>query len=232
MTPRTFIGLGVAALSVALVWGLQGAAGKPHNTSRAGSLGPVVDDPKEALEEKRFQDATAGLDFTGSAVRVTAPVRHDRTKALAAYKAGERILATENVWFTAVGNFRDAVVADPSYAPAFEAMSRAFLLEGDVEHSEKALKAALIADPHFDKAQFSLGLSRQANGDYEGALEQWNALALRNPAYPDTYARMSIASYYKHDYSSAWKYLDEAQRRKQNVPPQFIPLLKEAAPRP
>jgi hypothetical protein len=43
---------------------------------------------------------------------------------------------------------------------------------------------------------------------------------------------MAIASYYAQDYASAWRYLDEAERRRQDVPPQFKPLLKEVAPRP
>ena len=60
----------------------------------------------------------------------------------------------------------------------------------------------------------------------------WKDLAKRDPAYPDLYGRMAVVCYYDHDYKSAWANLDEADKRKQNVPPQFRTLLKEVAPRP
>lgn len=184
------------------------------------------------MEEKWLEEATKGLSFTAdSVVPVTKRVA-DRSAAIAKTTAADKSLNTENIWFKAAGMFRDAIVLDPSYAPAYEGLGRSLLMEGNLDMVEAALKTAIRLDPNQDKARFEYGMIVQMRGDFTGCVKVWKELVDRNPAYPDAYARMSVASYFAHDYDAAYAYLAEADKRKQNVPSQFRPLLKEAAPRP
>ena len=94
---------------------------------------------------------------------------------------------------------------------------------------EAALRTAIEHDPRYGKARFELGALAQKRGDYGEAIQIWKELVKRDPNYPDVFARLSIASYVKGDSKGAWTYLAEADKRRQNVPPQFRSLLKEAS---
>jgi hypothetical protein len=200
-----------------------------HRT--AGQL-PTVGEPGDRLEEAHLASAVKGLDFGSGRVRATAHLPGGRSKAREAARLGERSLVVENIWFRAAEHFRDAILADPTYAPAHEGLARSLLMQGNPRLAAAALRTAISLDPDLSSARFELGGLAQMKGDYSGAVAIWKALVARNPDYPDAYARMAIASYFGNDPASAWKYLAEADRRKQNVPPQFRDLLKQVAPGP
>jgi tetratricopeptide (TPR) repeat protein len=204
------------------------AADKPKD----GGLMPVSQDPREQLDEQRLENATRGLSFNSGVVTVTTTRAADRAKSISASQVAEKSFNVDNTWFKAAGLFRDAILADPSYAVPYEGLARSFLLEGKVNYAEAALKTAVSLDPNFNKARFELGVVRQKQDDNAGAVSIWKELVKRDPAYPDAYARMAVSSYFAQDFKAAWTYLDEADKRKQNVPPQFRDLLKEVAPRP
>jgi tetratricopeptide (TPR) repeat protein len=139
---------------------------------------------------------------------------------------------TQNLRIKAAGLFRDAILADPTLAAAYEGIARSLLTEGNYPLVEASLETALDLDPGMDRARFDLGAVAQMQGDYDRAVETWGALAALQPDYPEVYARMAIAAYYDQDFEAARSYLSEADKRKQNVPPQFRDLLRKAGNRP
>ncbi|MBS1713192.1 MAG: hypothetical protein JST30_02520 [Armatimonadetes bacterium] len=197
-----------------------------------GGAKPLVN-PKEKLEEQRMEQATAGLDLSGPTVKVVAKgVTPDKARAAKLRALADAELSSRNVWFLAVGAYRDAVLADPADPRPYVGLAKAFLIESETVPAEKALRTAVTLDPKAKEARFMLGTLRQGAADYEGALAEWRTLAGIDPDYPQVLARLAVASYYTEDYRSAWGYVDQAEARKQPVPPQFKSLLKEAAPRP
>ncbi|MBX3117600.1 MAG: tetratricopeptide repeat protein [Fimbriimonadaceae bacterium] len=193
---------------------------------------PPTQNPKERQDEERLSAAIEGLSFASGAVKVISPQRADRSKSIKLTQAAEKCLNVDNVWFKAAGLFRDAILADPSHAPAYEGLSRAIVLEGGTDLASAALNTAISLDPGFLKARYELGVVTQMTGDYKGAIQAWKELVARDPNYPDAYARLAIASYFDQDFKSARMYLEEADKRKQSVPPQFRDLLQEVSTKP
>lgn len=222
--------LGVCTAGI-IVLASQSPEKKSQEAIPPSGLSPV-ESPKEKLDEERLEAAIKGLDVNGSTIKLKAQVTANRAQAVKANQIAETSLNTENTWFKAAGLFRDAILKDPSFAAPYEGLARSVLLEGNTKLAETALRTAVSLDPKFDQARFELGTVIQMRGDYAGSVAEWKKLVDRNPAYPDAYARMSVASYFAQDYKMAYVYLDEAQKRKQNVPSQFPGLLKEVAPRP
>lgn len=188
--------------------------------------------PKEQLDEQRMEEATKGLVFgphgiTVAQTRTPDPVRGEQLR-----KSAEKVAMTTNAAFILAGAYRDAILADPSNAKSYEGLARAFLSEGETSRAKPALETAVKLDPRFTQARYELGMVHQMGSDYAGAVAEWKELAAIDPTYRDVFARMAIASYYASDFGSAYGYLAEADKRKQNVPSQFRGLLKEAAPRP
>ncbi len=176
--------------------------------------------------------ALAGLSFSADGVRVSGRPLTNRAKSIRALQVAERALTVENTPVKAAGLFRDAILADPTYALPYEGLARALTVKGDAKIVEAALRTAIKLDPTLERAQFLLGTSAQMRGDYDAALSAWKQLVAQNPDYPDAYARMAIAAYYQGDATAAHRYLREADRRKQNVPPQFRELLRQGRPQP
>jgi len=199
-------------------------------TKRVGQL-PHIKVAGEGFEEAHLMSATSGLDFTSGVVRVTRHLSGGRARALDDICLAEQALSVENVWFKAAGYFRDAILADPTYAPAYEGLARSVFVEGEWTVAEAALRTAISLDPNLGKARFQLGAVAERRGEYATAIAVWQDLVAREPDYPDVYSRMAIASYFGHDFSSAWSYLVEADKRGENVPSQFRDLLQQVAPR-
>lgn len=191
-----------------------------------------VTSPDERLDDQRQEAATKGLIFTSDGVTVETPKAADPEKAETLRQNAEQQMQTRNVWFEAVGNFRDAILLDPKNAKSYEGLARAFLIEGKTGEAKAALSTAVKLDNHLSPAHYELGMVHQMDSDYAGAVVEWKNLAAYDPGYKDVYARMSIASYYAQNYSDAWTYLGTADKYKQSVPPQYRNLLKEVAPRP
>lgn len=229
----TLLGIGS---SLALVSLLASGCGSPVESASSKNPGagaePETRNLKEEIEEKWMADAIKGLTFNAGGVAPTVRTKSDRGLAVVKTEAANQSYEKENIWFKAAGMFRDAILLDPSYAPAYEGLARTLMVEGGPTYAEPALKTALKLDPSFDKARFELGTVEGMKGDNKSSIETWKELVKRSPDYPDAFARLSIASYFEHDYDSAYQYLAEADKRKQNVPSQFRPLLKEAAQRP
>jgi tetratricopeptide (TPR) repeat protein len=181
-----------------------------------------------ARTESRIEQAVEGLIIVSGEIKTKA-VRQGRASALQLVEAAESV---NNTPVRAAGFFRDAILADPSYSPAYIGLAQSLRLEGKAELAQAALRTAIRLDPKCDQALFELGSNRQMQGDYAGALESWKALVARTPSYPEAYARMAIAAYFAEDLANARKFLAEADQRKQNVPPQFRKLLREAGPKP
>lgn len=198
--------------------------------------GPGVRVADTQLPPKKVDDrmaaALAGLHFSQDGVRLAARPLTNRAKAIRLLQTAERALTVENTPVKAAGLFRDAILADPTFALPYEGLARALMVKGDHKVVEASLKTALRLDPKLDRAQFLMGTSAQMRGDYDGALLAWRHLVQQNPDYPDAYARMAIAAYYGGDLTAANDYLREADRRKQNVPPQFRDLLRQGRPQP
>ncbi|MCW5939810.1 MAG: tetratricopeptide repeat protein [Fimbriimonadaceae bacterium] len=229
---KPWAGLVVALITTALA----GCVPKDNAglTSGSGGASPVEDgaSPKSRLESQRLADATRGLRFTRDQVEVTARTSNDRPAAVAKTASAVKVMNERNIWFVAVGAFRDAVLADPRYAPAYVGLADALLMEGKTDLAQAALRTAVRLDGRDPEARYRLGLLRQMDSDYAGAVLEWTEVVKFAPDHADVYARMAIASYYARDYRSAWEYLSQAEARKQNVPPQFKPMLLEVSPRP
>ncbi|HVT11303.1 MAG TPA: hypothetical protein VHE55_03475 [Fimbriimonadaceae bacterium] len=192
---------------------------------RAGSANPA-----EELDEQRLATATQGLRKANGFIVVAKPQAPNAKAGESLRQKAEAVTEQRNTWFVSVAAFRDAILADPNNAKSYEGLARAFLMEGMTNEAEPALATALKIDPKFGKARYELGIVKQMDSDYAGAVAEWKTLTQTDPGYGDVYARMAIASYYIHDYPSAWQYLATADKRHQNVPPQFRDLLKEADP--
>lgn len=224
-----WIGLGLVA---ALAFGCASTEPKKEGEAKGSNLGPVVKNPKEKLNEERLKAATKGLDFKGGVVTVTVNRTPDRNAALNLVKLADRSYNVDNVWFEAAGKYRDVILADPSYAPAYIGLAKSVMLEGEVKIAEACYRTAVAKDPNNGQARFELGVIVQGLGDNKGAIAVWKELAQRQPTYPGVHTRLAIASHFDQDYKAAWAYLAEADKRKEQVPPQFRDILKEVAPRP
>ena len=199
-----------------------------EGATRASAQLPV----QGGREQGRMEAAIEGLSFRAGVVEVAEPPRRERPAAIRLLRAAEGALSVENARVKAAGLFRDAILADPGYAPAYEGLARALIVEGDPELVAAALHTAVKLDPDFDLARWELGIAAQMRGDYAAAVSEWASLVERNPDYPEVYARMAIASYFDNDLVAAQIYLLEADKRKQSVPPQFRTLLSQAVPHP
>jgi len=231
VTTKSLLSSFVALIAGSAVIGCSPSVA-PSTAENQGGSKPVVD-PKERLEEERMEEATAGLDLSGPTVKVKgASVAADRAKATRLLAKADAELTSRNVWFLAVGAYRDAILADPSNARAYLGLAKGFLIESETARAEKALRTAVQLDPKAKEARFLLGTLRQGEADYQGAIGEWKALAGMDPDYPQVYTRLAVASYYAQDYRAAWSYVGQAESHRQPVPPQFKSLLKEAAPRP
>ncbi|MCW5937224.1 MAG: hypothetical protein KIT11_07960 [Fimbriimonadaceae bacterium] len=213
------LGLAIAGCGTGEVARIQ-----PHG--RGGAT--PVESPKEKLEEQRMADATRGLVIT-NLVRTQTNQPADRAKAINLTAKADEVYQIENSWFLSVGAYRDAVLADPSYAPAYVGMGNAFLLEGKTDHAKAAYRTALAKDAKNLEAGYQLGLVAQMDGDYRGAVAQWRGVVSLTPTYKDTFARMALASYFAEDYDAAWTYLNKAKGLRQDIPAQFEGLLREAS---
>lgn len=206
----------------------------------AGCAPPVQSPPLLATQLPPLQSGTRdpiaaavqGLSYGTGRLVVSVDVAHDAAKAKRAFDAAQHALNVENIPVKAAGLFRDAILADPRSPLAYAGIARALHVKGDPALVRAALNTALDLDPDFDQARFELGVAAQMRGDYAGAVSIWSVLVVRNPDYPDAYARMAIAAYYDQDIETALRYLSEADRRKQNVPPQFRTLLPSDGARP
>lgn len=227
LTTALMTGAGLATLCA--VGCSAGQAKTPTAAPNATRVGATS--PDERLDEERLAGAVRGLKIDGDFLVVDAPAANDRAKGESVRRQAESEMV-RNVWFESAGAFRDSILLDRTNAKSFEGFARAILIEGKNDYAEAALRTALRLDPRFSKARYELGMIRQRVRDFEGAVQEWKTLAASDPGYQDVYTRMAIASYYAHDYGSAWKYLGDADRRRQAVPPQFRGLLSEVAPRP
>lgn len=214
---------GLAMILVFAAWG----CGKPASVPGQAE----VQLPPQQSED-RMAAALAGLSFSADGVRVAGRPLTNRAKSIRALQAAERAMSVDNTPVKAAGLFRDAILADPTYALPYEGLARALMVKGDAKVVEAALRTAIRLDPTLEHAHFLLGTSAQMRGDYDAALEAWKDLVAQNPDYPDAYARMAIAAHFQGDAPAAHRYLREADRRKQNVPPQFRELLREGRSQP
>lgn len=210
-----------------ILWFAALGCGKPASVTGPGD----VQLPSQHSED-RMAAALAGLSFSADGVRAAGRPLTNRAKSIRALQAAERAMTVDNTPVKAAGLFRDAILADPTYALPYEGLARALMVKGDAKIVEAALRTAIKLDPTLDRAHFLLGTSAQMRGDYDAALEAWKELVAQNPEYPDAYARMAVAAYYRGDAQVAHRYLREADRRKQNVPTQFRGLLREGRSQP
>ena len=218
-----------AVSALCLVGGCAELSGQTKDLQASRSTAKSLS-PKDELDEQRMEEAVRGLVFDAGLIRVPNS-KNDRIAGERLRVKADRSIEEENVWFHSVGYFRDALLADANNYKTYEGLARAFLMEGEASRAEPALRTALQMQPKFSAARYELGLVRQMLSDYAGAVSQWKILTQHDPNYSDVYARMAIASYYDQDFDGAKRYLAEADRRHQNVPPQFRGLLQEAVSR-
>ncbi|MBX3095507.1 MAG: hypothetical protein KF812_01465 [Fimbriimonadaceae bacterium] len=213
--------IGIACVAV------SGCANRNAEVAQSGTELPTQG------ENEGMGSALEGLKLTSNGIELIRPAgRADRGKANLAFENAERAITVENTPAKAAGFYRDAILADPQFAPAYEGLARAMIVKGDPEAVESALTTAIRLDPRCERAHFLRGTVAQMRSDYGGALKAWRVLADLNPDYPDLYARMAIAAHFDGDHSAALTYLGEADRRKQNVPSQFRELLLVEGARP
>lgn len=216
--PRTRFAIGVAGVTLFVLAGCGS-----FETRSAGQL-----PPQKSAKETRLREAIRGLDFSSGRVNVLGDGLVDSSRAVKLTRKAEQAFRVENNWSKAAGLYRDAILQDREHAPAYEGLAMAIQMEGEPGMPEAALRTALDLDPRYGKARFELGALAQKRGDYAEAIQIWKELVSREPNYPDAFARLSIASYFNGDSKGAWTYLAEADKCRQNVPPQFRSILKEA----
>lgn len=194
---------------------------------RTVTVAPASQLPRVLETESQMLRATEGLDFSTGAVTIARRVKRDPEAAKSLLTKAERALVSENLAIKSVGLFRDAILADPRLVPAYVGLARAALFEGEPKIARAALRTALAIEPSCADALFQLGTVAQMEGDYTTAVQTWQTLVAIEPDYPDAFARMAIACYFDQRIDLSARYLEQADKRGQRVPPQFRKLMKE-----
>ena len=83
----------------------------------------------------------------------------------------------------AIFHFQEAIVAKPSYVPAYQNMGYAFRSKGDLEAARNAYQTAASLEPGNPKSHLGLGLIYTELESKEEALNEYHILQRLNPEY-------------------------------------------------
>lgn len=203
-----------------------GCATGPVET--ASSTMPPRAEADRPVPESRAA-AVAGLSVRNGLIVVVKPQRADRAEAVRLCRLAESELLSKNLRVKAAGLFRDAVLSDLTCAEAYEGLARCLLPFRDDAVVSAALRTALSLDADRHRARFLLGALHQMRRDSAAATETWTGLIAREPDYPEVYVRLAVLAHYEGDAHSARRWIAEAERRGQPVPPQLLEMVRHGS---
>ena len=115
--------------------------------------------------------------------------------------------------------FQDALKADPSFAPAMQALSKLYLHKGDLKTSNEYSISAVQADEDFREWSKKIGkiteLIQSGNrsvqkGLYEEAIKEYDKIIKIHPYFPDAEFYKGLTRFRQKDIESAAKHFSNA----------------------
>ena len=114
--------------------------------------------------------------------------------------------------------FKKALEADPTYAPAYLGLAHVAIRKGDLKQAGTSLKDAIEADPEnkvfrdeFETMNelntlMSKGIRSMKNGDADNAFESFRVAYEKFPNYPESVFNMGLTHFRKKEFSEAVGY--------------------------
>jgi len=133
------------------------------------------------------------------------------------------ILAKDNI---SVGKLDEAKLIlenilkkDPSYAPAYVAFSKFWLLKANIGKASESASFAVRIDEEFRpwwdelnniKEKIQIGTSNVKKQNYNAAEEIFSGLIQQYPSYPEMYYYLGVAKYKQKNFKESIGYFDKA----------------------
>lgn len=127
----------------------------------------------------------------------------------------------------AIGNIREALAIDGSYAPARVRLAQLLFESGEVDQSADAYREALKQNSRLASAHFGLGKVLAARGDWAGAIGSYRRACEISDGYAAAYYALGMAYRHTGDMAKARQHVERFQRLKQAKQPSFDPLMDE-----
>lgn len=222
---RTNRVLGCAAALVAAGIVTGGCTGPEARV--AGETGPVFRSPDD-YRVVRFNEAWRGLRIEQGLIVV------DR-KAAAGLEAGDpgeaiargdRLLRESNGFTGAVGEYRSALLADPTSVEALVGLGEALLGRKDDTRALAAFRTASTLAPEDSEIRLKYAETLNRTGDLEGWASELEALLAADPRHGEAHARLAVARWYQGDAEAARRQAALAERFGGTVPPQLKAMLE------
>jgi len=106
----------------------------------------------------------------------------------------------------AMGHFRAAVAADPSFAPAYSEIGAILEIEGKDKEAFELYEQAIKATPWAQQIHNHMGSRLWAAGRQEEALSQYAAALRCDPDYPDAHFNLGLALSGRQQFADAAKH--------------------------
>jgi tetratricopeptide (TPR) repeat protein len=211
-------------------------AGEAAETVESGELSPPS--AGQSFKEKRLAEALRGLDYgSGRVVVDTAaadplPGAEQFASAADAYQRGLYYLFEKNDRVAAIGALTRAVIMAPDNPEHLTGLGQALLRKGKGDEAIASFNTALDLAPDHFEARKQLAWALQMSGDYQSSRQAWLRVLDLDPDHGEAHGRLAVLEYYLEDYESAWASVARAEDLGYEVPPQFLPLLREKMPPP
>ena len=136
------------------------------------------------------------------------------------YKTAQASLEAAKV-SKAEEDFKAAIQADPTFAPAYLGLAHVSMRKGDLKKSGEYLKEAIEADPEnkafreeFETMNelntlMSKGIRSMKNGDADNAFESFRVAYEKFPNYPESVFNMGLTHFRKKEFSEAVEYFNK-----------------------
>jgi tetratricopeptide (TPR) repeat protein len=190
-----------------------------------GVAGPMND--KDRMEAERWARATRGLDFEAAGGRVAVEPIFPRDEA-----AAERHLASADQLFAAnrtmdaMEQYGLAARQDPDLADAYVGLGATLRVKGKLDRARAAFRTALDHDDRNLEARYQLAMALWEPATQQEAITEMNAVLAIDDGFAKAHERLAMWNYYVGDYETAWRQVHRVEELGQQMPPQFMALLK------
>lgn len=202
-----------SALAAAGVVGLAGCTGQPARVDVAdGAAGPVVKSTDD-YRKVRFAEAFRGLEVADGIIVVNRAAAAD----LRVGDAGQAMaradeLLGQNDFSGAIGEYRNALLADETNAAAYAGIGRALLGKKKDDIALAAYRTAVALDADNTDYRLAYAETINANGDVDAWARELDALLAIDPEHGEAHARLAVARYYQGDLDAARHEIQLADR--------------------
>ena len=133
---------------------------------------------------------------------------------------------------TALRRFRQALVLDPNFAPAYFGIAYMYSVQNKLDLAIENYGKSIEKDPSFSHAYSNLGLALVAQRRFQEALPMLEKALAIDPKNGDAHVNVAVYYFETADYQNAWTHVHLAQNNGAAVRPEFLRDLKLKMPEP